>query len=86
MLKPHRSTRPTQPLTTATGQRQLVHPPDSRASLLDMLARNSRGANTADPAIEDPGVTFPPSVQVDSYRRDGRATLEMAEAGSVRGK
>ena len=85
MLKPHRSTRPTEP-APAAGQRQLQHPPDNRGALLDLLSRNSRGVNTADPAIEDPSVTFPPSVNVDSYRRNGRTALEMAEVGSVRGR
>ena len=85
MLKPHRSTRPTEP-APAAGQRQLQHPPDNRGALLDLLSRNSRGVNTADPAIEDPSVTFPPSVQVDSYRKDGRAALETAEGGTALGR
>ena len=85
MLKPHRSTRPTEP-APAAGQRQLQHPPDNRGALLDLLSRNSRGVNTADPAIEDPSVTFPPSVQVDSYRKDGRAALEPAEGGTALGR
>jgi len=86
MLKPHNTTRPTQPNATAPGQRQLKHPPDNRSALIDQLARSSRGANTADPAIEDPSATFPPSVQVDSYRKDGRAALETAEGGTALGR
>jgi hypothetical protein len=86
MLKPHISTRPTQPKAQDSGQRQLKHPPDSRGPLIDLLSRNSRGVNTADPAIEDPSATFPPSVQVDSYRSSGAKALEMAEAGSVKNR
>ena len=67
-------------------ERGLRHPADTRGELIDRLATNSRGANTADPEIEDPSVTFPPSVQVDSYRKDGRAALETAEGGTALGR
>jgi len=86
MLKPTETTRPTRPQAESTGQRQLKHPPDDRGPLLNKLSRNSRGVNTADPAVEDPSVTFPPSLQVDSYRSNGRGALEKAEAGTAGSK
>lgn len=86
MLKPTETTRPTRPQAESPGQRQLKHPPDDRSALLNQLARSSRGVNTADPAIEDPSVSFPPSIQVDSYRSNGRGALEKAEGGTALGR
>lgn len=82
MLRPHRSTRPTEQAKDGPS-RTLKHPPDDRGALLDKLGRNSRGVNTADPAIEDPSVTFPPSTTVDSYRSSGKARLEAGERGTA---
>lgn len=82
MLEPHRSTRPAEKITDGPS-RTLKHPNDGRGPLLDKLGRNSRGVNTADPAIEDPSVTFPPSTNVDSYRSSGKARLEAGERGTA---
>lgn len=83
MLKPTRSTRPSPQAPQSAPERTLRHPADNRGELLDRLGTATRGANTVDPEIEDPSVSFPASTPVDQYRSDGRARLAKSEAGTA---